>query len=80
MDLSHIRDQRTIDTMKKTVPSAGKLMATAFWDTRGAFDYIFKDGKNNYRSLLSRFSGPIQCRLEESATTFGEDKSSLPPR
>jgi len=73
--LVHTRDQGTVETVDftgepapkkaKTVPSAGKVMATVFWDSQGVIyiDYL-KKGKTvtglYYFELLGRFAAELQ--------------------
>jgi len=62
----------------KTAPSAGKVMATVFWDSKGV-DYLEK-GKTvtelYYAELLGRFAAEWQ-KIKNTAP-FGKEKSDLP--
>ena len=64
----------------KTVPSAGKVMATIFWDSHGIIliDYLQK-GKTitgeYYASLLDRFDATLKEKRPHLAK-----KSAFPPR
>ena len=64
----------------KTVPSAGKVMSTIFWDSYGItlIDYLQK-GKTNtgeyYASLLNRFDAILKEKRPYLAK-----KSAFPPR
>jgi len=50
----------------KTVPSAGKVMATVFLG--------FKEGPNGHRAVLSRIIGPTRRRIAENTAPFAEEK------
>ena len=62
----------------KTVPSAGKIMATVFWDSRGIIftDYLEK-GRiitgQYYADLLDRFD----AELKKKTASFSEKKKSF---
>ena len=87
--LVHTRDQGTIETVDftrrrapkkvKTVLSAGKVMATVFWDSQGVIyiDYLEK-GKTitglHYAEILVRFDAELQ-----KTAPFSEEKNALPP-
>ncbi|XP_012060732.1 PREDICTED: uncharacterized protein LOC105623969 [Atta cephalotes] len=62
----------------KTVPSAGKIMATVFWDSRGIIftDYLEKGRTitgQYYADLLDRFD----AELKKKTASFSEKKSAL---
>jgi len=62
----------------KTVPSAGKVMATVFLDSEGVIYIDYIEGKNGHRAVLCRIIGPIRRRIAENTAPFGEEKSALP--
>ena len=88
--LLHTRDEGSVKTMNftgwtapkkaKTVKSAGKVMATVFWDARSIIhiDYMsLKQTINgDYYALLDR-SNNI---LKKKTSPFGEEESALPSR
>ena len=74
--LLHSRDERTIETVDFTrrmcseevedcpIESAGKVMATVFWDSQSVIciDYLEKDKtvtRHNYAELLGRFDAEL---------------------
>lgn len=65
----------------KTVPSAGKVMATVFLGfARCDTHRLFADGKNYHGTILQRFIGSIQRHIEGETASFTAEKSALPPR
>ena len=63
----------------KTVKSAGKVMATVFWDARGIIhtDLPSVEANDQWRLLLS-FIGPFQQHFKNK--TFGEEESAFPSK
>ena len=85
--LLYTRDERTVKTMDFTEPapkkaktgkSAGKVMATVFWDARAIIHYRSSVETNDQwrRSLI----GSFQQHFKEKTSSFGEEKSALPSR
>ena len=64
----------------KIVPSAGKVMATVFWDSQGVIliDYMEK-GETN-RCILFIVIGPFENRAARKTSTIGSQQSPFPSR
>jgi len=64
----------------KTVLSAGKVVATVFWDSQSVIhiDYTEK-GKTITELELCPIIGPIRHRIAEKTAPFGKKKVPLPP-
>ena len=62
----------------KTVSSAGKVMATIFWDSHGHTSIIYRR-ENCYRRVLCLIIRSIWTHTEGKAALSGE-KSAFPPR
>ena len=62
----------------KTVPSAGKVMATVFWDSHH-LHRLFRERKNNHGAILCWFIGPIPSWIDEKTAPFIEKESDLSP-
>ncbi|GBO13825.1 hypothetical protein AVEN_246324-1 [Araneus ventricosus] len=65
----------------KTVKSAGKVMATVFWDARGNIyvDYLGKRTSDKWRALCIIIA-PVERRNQEKTPSFGKEKDYLPSR
>jgi len=53
----------------KAVPSAGKVMATVFWDSQGE-----GEGQNGQRAVLCRIIGPIRRRIAKKRPHLAKKK------
>jgi len=62
----------------KTVKSAGKIMATVFWDARIYNSYRLPSVEANGQwRLLRSLIGPFQQHFKEKTSPFGEEESTL---
>lgn len=64
---------------EQTVPSAGKVMATVFWDSQGIIymDYLEK-GKRITGLYYAELLGRLDAELKKKMAPFGKKKSALP--
>ena len=85
--LAHTRDQGTVETVDcerapkkaKTVLSAGKVMATVFWDLQGVIciDYLERDERAQGSTMPNYWADlMLNCR---KAALFGKEISALLP-
>ena len=65
----------------KTVKSAGKVMATVFWDARGIIHIDYLPSKQTING--DYYAGLLDCFnniFKEKMSPFGEEESALPSR